>query len=381
MSLHRKCCCGCNSFLVVLEPCDETNEDLYLRRPVVSVLTLEVLYGEDWRDMVFHYNGQCNCAPFCGRFVCKNNVKMDGPNTNVCMEVPCDAPTYELICPDCDDETYEGYVFVRPNDFPNRFTPVEDCCDDSCNNECEPGNPVDLQGCNVFTHGDFIYHPPTLATSTASWNALGGRASTATITSIQVVGEEEPDPSSSSSYKSWHMKCTASMTCDNSTLPSGSPWRCGQDILPSSEGTCTFYVSIYVTPCSLGTNQEQTASVVGPTGIVGGGQPGLTDVEWPNNSGDFYPRSMWEVCPEIEFPPTNPENVGVYLDGSYYNQFDRQYTTQAYWGGKADFVFTLGMGMTGGYPWGFDSAADFEAFNGTLSQITTSITYPPDPNP
>ncbi len=383
MSLHRICCCGCNSIYRVFKPCDETDEQLYLRRPVVTLAALDEEYGEGlWEEMTFHYDGQCNCAEYCGTWVCESDVIKTGPGINVCDPVPCDAPTSELPCPDCTDETYEDYVYVRPQDIPTRFTEVDDCCDESCNNQAAClGNPVDVQGCNTFTHGDFIYHPPTLETSTASWNALGGRASTATITSFQIVGEDEPAPSSTDSYKSWHIKCTASMTMDNSNLPSGSPWRCGQDIMPSSAGTCTFYVTVYVTPCGLGVNQEQTASVVGPTGIVGAGQPGLTDEEWPNNSGDFYPRTIWEVCPEIEFPPTNPENVGVYLDGSYFNQFDREYTTQAYWGGKADFVYTLGMGMTSGYPWGFETGADFEAFNGTLSRITTSITYPSDPNP
>ncbi len=350
---------------------------------MVSVLALDVLYGEEWRDMVFHYDGTCNCAPFCGRFVCRNDVKMDGPGTNVCMEVPCDAPTYELICPDCSDETYEGYVFVRPDDFTDRFTPVEDCCDDICNNQdvCEPDNPVDLPGCDSFTHGDFIYNPPTLSTSTASWNAFGGRASTATITSFTIVGEDEPDPSSTNSYKTWLLKCTATMTMDNSSVGPGSPYICNDDIAPSEEGTCEFYVSVFVTACGSGVNQDQTAATIGPTGVILNYAPGLEDIEWPSGSGDFYPRSLWEVCPATTNPERPPEYVGVFLDGDYFNQFDREYTEQANWGGTAEWVYTLGMDGLGSYPWGYETSADFEAFNGTLTQIITSVTYPQEPSP
>ena len=378
MSLHRTCCCGCNSIYRVFKPCDETDEQLYLRRAAVTISALDDEYGEgEWENVVYHYNGQCNCAPYCGTWVCESDVIKTGPGINVCDPVPCDATTSELPCPDCSDETYEDYVYVRPQDIPTRFTEVDDCCETVCDNQsaCE-GNLIPVGGCSQYgwTHADFTYHPPELTTGAVNWSTSNGITGSTTVLSYQIVDEDEALPTDTAvfSYKSWLVKVVIQNTVDFSG-GDVTAWCTNDDDVPvNGTGTNTIYCSFYATPC--GVPPEQS-NCIGTRVTDGYGSSSKVPFTW-NNTGNSFPRGVWEVCGS----DAPADTVACSFEPVFSNP-NTDVGECARFGEKSTWTTTKRFVHEGGFPLaGVNNDPSFDA-NTAQTMFEVGITYPPEPSP
>ncbi len=376
MSLHRKCCCGCNSIYRVFKPCDETDEQLYLRRPVVTLNALDEEYGVDeWKDKIYHYNGQCNCAPYCGEWVCESGVIKTGPGINVCDPVPCDAVVSELECPDCSDETYEDYVYIRPQDIPTRFTEVDDCCDDSCNNQsaCE-GSIIPANGCSQYgwVHSDFTYHPPELTTGSVNWTTSNGITGSTQVLSYQIVDSDEAAPTDTGSYKQWLVKVVIQNSMDTSNAD-GTAWCTNDDSPPpSGTGTNTIYCRFFVTPCGV---PDGLSGCIGTRVTDSYGSSGRSDYTF-TPTGNSYPRGVWEVCGS----DAPADTVACSFEPVFSNP-NTDVGECARFNGKSTWSTTKRFDHEGGFP--LTNVNNDPAFDAAIGQtmFEVAITYPPEPTP
>jgi hypothetical protein len=347
----------------VFKPCDETSSSLYLRRAVVTTAALDAEYGAGlWEGVVYHYNGQCNCEPYCGTWVCESDVIRTGPGINVCDPVPCDAVTAELPCPDCTDETYEDYVYVRPLDIPTRFTSVADCCATVCDNaDACIGPLVDAGDCAGWVFADYTFHAPILTGASLSYTDVLGNDISINIDSYGVTDFIDDVPTKSRHYLmrvDYTVGVTNGETCPNTGNVPGdsSGW---------------FYVTILVDPCDT-TLPDQASCVatdltVGfnvlsvPTDFTGRGNP-TPEPAYPcgQAQGDVLRVTPWTTLTAPTYVVTEDECARYNAPSSVY--------------------YTNTMDLTGTFPAAGPTPAEAEALPARM-EWEVKITYPVDPTP
>ena len=378
MSLHRKCCCGCDSIWRVFEPCEQTTDGVDAQRVVTTVAGLDLEYGEgQWQEKVYLFNGQCACDAYCGVWTCDSRANAqdeDDEYINICDSVPCDTAFSDNPCPECNDDEELPFVMVRPADL-NRFTEVDDCCDDACPSTCEGGSAIPPNGCSTYgwTHGDLTYHDPELTAGTMSWTGLYNQQATFRVDSYQIVDEMEADPTDSilNSFKQFLVKVSYTTTMDISAMEEGG--RCINPLTdPYTVLQGVTHINVYMTACGIAPNPDGGLCLAINSNVDGGSNT-LADFTF---NGNTYSNTWGIACdnPNGSFP----ERVG--------------WRTQSVSGGTVKECATFGgtaettekksvvTQQLGGYPLGGDFTGGFTDPS-ALWEWSLKLTYPEEPTP
>ena len=380
MSLHRKCCCGCNSIWRVFEPCEQTTTGVDAQRVVTTVTGLDLEYGEgQWQEKVYLFNGQCACDAYCGVWTCDSRANAqdeDDEYINICDSVPCDTAFSDNPCPECNDDEELPFVMVRPADL-NRFTEVEDCCDDACPSTCESGNPIPSNGCSAYgwTHGDLTYHDPELTTGTMSWTGLYNQQATFRVDSYQIVDEVEalPTDNLNFSFKEWLVKVSYTTTMDISAMEEG-----GRCINPQTDPYTVVsgytHIQVRVTPCRVRSNGEGGSCLTINTN-VSGGSSSLANFTWHGNT---YSNDWGIACdnPNGSFP----ERIGWRTQTYSSDPLTEECAT---FGDTVETTRRMNVSTSqlGGYPLGGDFDGTSFTDPSALWEWSMKVTYPEEPTP
>jgi hypothetical protein len=369
MSLHRKCCCGCESVYRVFVPCDETDGSVNAKMVATTVTALDLTFGPTWEDAVMLFNGACACDAYCGTWQCDtraNPLDDQGRPINICTAVPCDEAISYNPCPECNDEDEDlPFVNVRPNDVVRRFTLVAtDCCDDVCPTTCEQNPKLEYGDCGNWTYPDDYGVPdPILTAGGVSWTGILGQSATLTIDSYQKVDYIVNPLTSSTSYLfkvSWTITMGNFIEANGAYCPSGGP--------PSTSTSGWFYHQLYVQACGSINDPDELGNCLGIDYVS------IDDAQ--NVPADFRGRGNPDPVRGRPCP-----NDSMYVDLTTYNgtspvQEDEcaRYETSS----SSHAVFRLAV--KGTYPLGSPPSQVANVPAGAF-YWEMPITYPADPTP